>query len=178
MHAPALALAVTLAASSPAPAHPPVAEATPLSFREFFDPSPRELTPSARLLELNGKRVKLVGFMAKMELPPRGAFYLTPEPIVCDESGGGTADLPPNAVYVLVRSLPDEEVPWAPRALEVTGVLEIGHRVEPDGRSTHVRLTLDRPEDLRRQAPITKKADAQVEKAKPSSPITHRGAVQ
>jgi hypothetical protein len=121
-----------------------------LSFCEFFDPSARELKPSARLLGLKGKRVRLVGFMANMELPPRGAFYLTPRPIACDEAGGGTADLPPEAVLVLVRSRAGESVPFSPRALEVTGVLDLGPREEEDGRTSMIRLTLDRPPDVPR----------------------------
>jgi hypothetical protein len=100
------------------------------------------------LLELSGQRVKLVGFMAKMEVAPKGAFYLTPRPVSCDEEGGGTADLPPEAVYVLVRSSAGEEIPHTPRALEVTGLLDVGYRVEQDDRVTHIRLLLDRPQDL------------------------------
>jgi hypothetical protein len=125
-----------------------VEEATPLAFKEFLDVSGSELKPSARLLGLSGRRVKLVGFMAKMELAPKGAFFLTPRPVSCDEEGGGTADLPPEAVYVRVRSQAGQEIPFSPRALEVTGVLDVGYHVEEDQRVTHIRLVLDRPQDL------------------------------
>ena len=91
--------------------------------------------------------------MVKMELAPKGAFDLTPRPVSCDEEGGGTADLPPEAVYVVVRSSPGEEVPYTPRALEVTGLLEVGYHVEDDERVTHIRLLLDRPQDLLGTAP-------------------------
>jgi hypothetical protein len=124
------------------------AEVPRLAFSEFFEASSAELKPSARLIALSGRRVKLVGFMAKMEVAPKGAFYLTPRPVSCDEEGGGTADLPPEAVFVVVRSSAGREIPHTPRALEVTGLLEVGYRVEDDDRVTHVRLVLDRPQDL------------------------------
>jgi hypothetical protein len=149
-----LGLALVLGASAGAhaqeTARPAVVqeEATPLAFKDFLEVSPSEMKPSAQLLALSGKRVKLVGFMAKMEVAPKGAFYLTPRPVSCDEEGGGTADLPPEAVYVRVRSQAGQEIPHSPRALEVTGVLEVGYHIEDDQSVTHIRLVLDRPQDL------------------------------
>jgi hypothetical protein len=139
-----LTLALALAAA------PPDAGAAPprLAFEGMLVPTARELRPSPKVKALAGHRVTLVGYMAKLEVAPRGAFYLTPTPVVCDEAGAGTADLPPNAVFVVVRSLQGETVPWTPRLLELTGVLEVGAREEPDGRATHLRLILDRAEDL------------------------------
>ncbi|WP_306600451.1 hypothetical protein [Geothrix sp. 21YS21S-2] len=124
-----------------------------LAFKDFFEVDASAIKPSGRLLALSGKRVRLVGFMAKMEVAPKGAFYLTPRPVSCDEEGGGTADLPPEAVYVVVRSSPGQEVPYTPSALEVTGRLQVGYRVEEDERVTHIRLLLDRPEDLLGMSP-------------------------
>jgi hypothetical protein len=125
------------------------AEDTPrLAFRELLAASPAGAEISPRAKALAGHRVTLVGFMAKMEVAPKGGFYLTPRPVACDEEGGGTADLPPESVFVIVRSSPDQDVPWSPRALEVSGVLEAGYRLEPDQRVTHFRLLLDRPQDL------------------------------
>jgi hypothetical protein len=152
-------IALLLAAAGVPPADPPT-----LSFHEFFDPSARDLQPSARLLSLEGKRVRLVGFMAHMVLPPRGAFYLAPRPIACDEAGGGTADLPPEAVLVLVRALAGESVPFSPRALEVTGVLALGPREEEDGRISMIRLTLDGPPDVPR---ARKQSRRSAEKGRP-----------
>ena len=119
-----------------------------LSFKEFFEGTNGELKPSATLLQLNGKRVRLIGFMAQMETPPIGAFYLCPRPVTCDEAGGGTADLPPESVFVIVRSLTGKEVPFIPRAVEVTGLLEVGNRQEADGRVSFIRLVLDGPEGV------------------------------
>lgn len=117
--------------------------ATLLAFKEFFEVSSRALKPSAKLLSLNGKRVRIVGFMAQMELPPTGAFYLCPRPIVCDEAGGGTADLPPDNVLVVVPSMHGKVLDFTPRLLEATGVLEVGNRPEEDGRVSAIRLILD-----------------------------------
>lgn len=130
--------------ASPSSAAAPV----PLAFSELVRPSSTALVPTQKLLSLKGKRVRLAGFMAKMEFPSKGAFWLTQSPVVCDEAGAGTGDLPPNAVFVVVRSLAGEVVPFTPRPLEVTGVLDVGYRAEPDGRATHIRVTLDRVEDL------------------------------
>ncbi len=107
--------------------------------------SPRELKPSGKLLSLNGKRVHMVGYMARMERPIYGAFYLVPHPVTCDEEGGGTSDLPVENVLILVRSAKDREIAFIPRPLEVTGILEVGNREESDGRVSAIRLTLDGP---------------------------------
>jgi len=144
MSSPILVALVVLLGANPSP----VAEPVPLAFTELVRPTSTALVPTQKLLSLKGKRVRLTGFMAKMEYPSKGAFWLTQSPVVCDEAGAGTGDLPPNAVFVVVRSLAAENVPFTPRPLEVTGVLDVGYRAEPDGRATHIRLILDRLEDL------------------------------
>ena len=121
--------------------------AVPLAFSEFFLPSAQELVASPKLLSLAGKRARIIGFMAQMEEPPHGAFYLVPRPVYCDESGGGTADLPPEAVRVIVRSAAHSPIAYTPRRVEVTGVLEIVYKIEPDGQSSMIRLILDRAQD-------------------------------
>ena len=121
---------------------------TVLSFKEFFEGVDGGLTPSSRLLRLNGRRVRLVGFMAQMESPPLGAFYLCPRPISCDEEGAGTADLPAESVLVIVGSQRGKVMPFTPRALEVTGILEVGNRQDADGRVSFIRLVLDGPDEL------------------------------
>jgi hypothetical protein len=142
---------------APRPSVPSQAQVPSLAFGDFFEISSSELKPSEQLRARSGQRVKLVGFMAKMEVAPKGAFYLTPRPVSCDEEGGGTADLPPDAVYVVVRSSAGQEIPHTPRALEVTGLLEVGYHVEEDDRVTHIRLLLDRPQDLLGAAPKQKR---------------------
>jgi len=120
-------------------------EAASIEFREFFEANAGELKPSAKLLGLNGRRVRLVGFMAQMDRPPSGAFYLCPRPVYADESGGGTADLPVGSVRVIVRSAKGKKIPFIARPIEVTGILEVGPRDEEDGVVSSVRLILDAP---------------------------------
>lgn len=117
-----------------------------IAFSEFFDPAPssRGLKPSSRLLGLEGKRVRIVGFMAQMEAPPKGGFYLCGRPVFADEAGGGTADLPPDAVLVLVHSASGKQLELVRGALEVTGVLELGSREDEDGRVSRIRIILDK----------------------------------
>jgi hypothetical protein len=118
--------------------------AVPVSFSEFFEQS-AVLTPSARVLSLHGRRVRLVGFMARMEVAPRGGFYLCPSPVSADESGAGTADLPVESVFVVMRSARGREVPYRRGVLEVTGVLQVRNHAEEDGRVTPFQVLLDGP---------------------------------
>jgi hypothetical protein len=117
--------------------------AAPLSFSELFEHS-ASLRPSARVLALDGRRVRLDGFMARMEVPSRGGFYLCPRHVSADESGAGTADLPVESVFVVMRSAAGREVPYRPGLLEVTGTLRVGNRADADGRVSAFQLTLDR----------------------------------
>lgn len=118
-----------------------------LAFDQILESGIGGVRLSARIHQLESKRLRMVGFMPQMEIPAHGAFYLCPRPLFADESGGGTADLPPNTVRVVVRSAPGDEVAFIPGPLEVTGILEIGRREEVDGTVSFVRLILDRPED-------------------------------
>ena len=140
---------------STTPATTPATTPVPLEFREFFEPSAPELKPSAKLLGLSGKRVRLVGFMAQMEKPPTGVFYLCSHPVYCDESGGGTADLPIEHVRVIVRKSQGKAIPFISRPVEVTGILEIGNREEDDGTISAIRLILDGPQTLSRSPQIS-----------------------
>jgi hypothetical protein len=119
---------------------------TPLRFDDLLVlKSGGGLEAGAKLKALVGRRVSVVGFMARMENPPRGAFYLVPRPLSVDESGAGSADLPPQAIRVVVRSAAGKPLEYVPRALQVTGVLELGGRDEADGLPSVIRIILDPP---------------------------------
>jgi hypothetical protein len=137
-----LLLSAVVAASALGSAAAPAA--VPVSFSEFFEHS-AVLTPSARVLSLHGRRVRLLGFMARMEAPPRGGFYLCRTPVSADESGAGTADLPVDSVFVVMRSARGREVPYRRGVLEVTGVLQVGTHADDDGRVTGFQVLLDGP---------------------------------
>ena len=117
-----------------------------LAFSEFFVPSPTALQLSPKLLALNGKRVRLDGYMVKMEEALPGAFYLTAHPTFCDEEGAGTADLPPGCVRVIVRGAKNRPLSFVGRPLIVTGILQVGALTDADGQVSHFRLILDGPE--------------------------------
>jgi len=142
-------LALIAAAALSPPVHSLAAE--PISISQFLDSS-ADLKPSARLLALDGKRVRLVGFMAQMEMPPSGGFYLCPRPVSADESGAGIGDLPVETVFVVMKSAGGGEVPYRPGPLEVTGVLQIRNHADQDGRVTAFQITLDRPRARKRPA--------------------------
>lgn len=103
------------------------------------------LEPTAKATRLVGKRVRMVGFMARMEISPTGAFYLVPRQVHSDEAGGGTADLPPQSVLVISPSAAGQRVPHIEGPVEVTGTLELGNRADEDGRVSAIRLILDDP---------------------------------
>lgn len=115
-----------------------------LAFRGLLESRSGRLTPSARLQAAAGTRVRMRGFVADMEMAPKGGFWLLPSPLQADESGGGTADLPPESVFVVVRSSPVTAFRSPNRPVEVTGMLELGPKPLPDGTMTRLRLVLDR----------------------------------
>ena len=115
-----------------------------LTFDGFFRDLGGRLAPTAKLSEANGTRVRMVGFVADVENPPKGGFWLCPRPSRSDESGGGTGDLPLESVFVVVRSSPNVVFGAPHRPVEVVGRLEVGPGSLPDGTMTHLRLLLDR----------------------------------
>ncbi|MDB4976409.1 MAG: hypothetical protein JWN48_4750 [Myxococcaceae bacterium] len=133
-------------ASRATPSRAPATEAPPphLALSELLAPS-GPLAPSPKANALNGKRVRLTGFMADMEIEPLGAVYLVPRPLRCDEAGGGSADLPPESVLVIVDSAEGRALEHVPGPIEAVGMLEVGNRVDEQGRSASFRLRLERP---------------------------------
>lgn len=109
-----------------------------LEFKEFLDPSPTELKASEKLRSLQGKRVRIIGFIAQMEEQPDNYFYLCSRPIYCDESGGGIGDLPVDAVRVVIRNQPKFKSLSYP--VEVVGVLELGGQSELEKDTWAVRI--------------------------------------
>jgi hypothetical protein len=136
-----LALVLVVIAACHAPAAPPAP--VDLRFDDFFVAGKARIELATKLLAARGKRVRLVGFMAHMELPPPQGFFLTRHPLECDEAGGGTADLPPDAVRVLVTPPPSQAIPFVPGAIEVVGVLDVGHLEEASGVVSQIRLLLN-----------------------------------
>ena len=132
--------------------------AAPLAFKDILVPTDKELKPSAKLLALAGKRVRIVGFMIDQEEPTKGTFYLWKRPVFNDESGAGIGDVPPDAILIVVRGAKNAVINHASRPLAVTGILEVGPHTEENGASSMLRILLDRPQDI----PASEKQPAEV----------------
>jgi hypothetical protein len=100
------------------------------------------MAPTARARALAGSRVRILGYMARQEEPSPGGFWLTSRPVECDEGGGGTADLPPGSVRVLVSGEPPAPIDGP---IAVIGVFEVGNRSSEGGAASAFRLRIDRP---------------------------------
>jgi hypothetical protein len=119
---------------------------TDLFFDEFFamPVGPKGLEVSPRLQQLNGQRVRILGFMVKQTTPSPWTLLLAPVPASAHESHYGLAeDLPPTTVRVLLPRNHQPVTPYTPGLLLLTGRLEVGGRPEADGRHSVVRLHLD-----------------------------------
>jgi len=118
-------------------------EAAHVALTELVEPHGGALRLSQKARGLEQHRVRLVGYMAKLELPPLGGFYLTAQPVNGDESGAGTGDLPLDAVLVLAPSAGSKPLPTLEGPVEVTGLLELGLREDSEGRANWIRLHLE-----------------------------------
>jgi hypothetical protein len=117
-----------------------------LKFQEFFKlpVGPRGLEPTDKLLALDGKKIRVVGFMVRQDRPTKGMFVFTPMPLeLGDEDESLSDDLPPSAVFVHVAAPAAAEIPYVPKLIKLTGTLQLGPQNEIDGHVSFVRLVLD-----------------------------------
>ncbi|MGH9884568.1 MAG: hypothetical protein ACREBE_03515, partial [bacterium] len=94
MDFPRLALAFALLAALATPPLVARAEVSELRFGEIFEMpvGPRGLEPSAKLLELDGKHVRMRGYMVRAETPTPGVFILSPFPVALGDEDESLAD--------------------------------------------------------------------------------------
>lgn len=116
---------------------------TQLSFADLFEPR-GPLRPSQRAEQLSGKRVRVDGFMARMEIPPSGSFWLCRTALELDEAGGGTGDLPVESILVVLTPQGPGPVEPIRGPLRVEGTFEVGRQVAADGTVSLFRIVLDR----------------------------------
>jgi hypothetical protein len=119
---------------------------TDLKFREFFrlPIGPRGLEPSEKLIALAGKRVRIVGYMARQETPIEDAFVFSPVPVTLgDEDESLADDLPASVIFVHADQAAGRTIPFHPGLLRLTGTLSLGAQEETDGHVSTVRLQLD-----------------------------------
>ncbi|MFO1432857.1 MAG: hypothetical protein U1F76_22520 [Candidatus Competibacteraceae bacterium] len=134
----------TLAVSGELPPPPP--GVTDLKFRDLFKLpiGPYGLEPTEKLLGLDGKPVRLVGYMIKQEEPTPGVFILSPLPVSLGHEDEALADdLPASMIFVHLEGEGTPAVPYVAGLLQLIGVLSVGNREEADGRVSVVRLRLD-----------------------------------
>lgn len=143
-----------------------------LKFSEFFKTpvGDRGLEITDKLKSLDGKRVRILGFMvhedltrcnscvmpktrngkpvpAWMEATIPGRMMFAAVPCNVSHAHYGLADdLPPQTVFVYVPDKVGQLVPYTPGPMLLTGVLSVGNKREPEGRISIVRLELDPPE--------------------------------
>ena len=125
------------------PLPPDVAE---VRFRDFFlQPiGARGLEVTEKLKQLDGKRVRILGYMVQREQSFPGIFVLSPLPVQTQDQDSELADdLPPCVMYVSSPAHRDRRVPHTSDLLLLTGKLSLGNQVEADGRISTVRLALD-----------------------------------
>jgi hypothetical protein len=118
---------------------------TDLKFNEMFKTpvGPRGMEPSEKLLSLNNKHVRIVGYMAKQETPTPGLFIVSPLPInMGDEDDKFADDMPANSVFIHLDN-PNVLVDYVPGLINLTGLLSVGNSLEVDDRISYVRVKLD-----------------------------------
>lgn len=121
---------------------------TELKFSDFFvmPVGPRGLDLTDKLRSLNGKRVRILGYMAHRPAQPAGSFLLTPFPVeIHDHDNSLAEDFPVTVVQVSSPSWRGKLVPYSRGLMLLTGVLSVGNQAEIDGRVSLVRLDLDSP---------------------------------
>jgi hypothetical protein len=114
-----------------------------LSFRDFYKMpvGPRGLEASPTLVDLDGKTVRMRGYMVHQDVPLPGVFILSPLPVELGDADESLSDdLPPNVVFVHFDA---EPLPYVRGEIEVVGQLDVGAQNEADGHVSQARLTLD-----------------------------------
>jgi hypothetical protein len=145
LHVILAALSLALASAAAADPAAPAEAARPLDLRALYVARGGALVIAPAVEALNGKAVRVRGFMVQIEEAPTGCFYLATHPVEQDESGGGTGDLPVDSLLVRVPELADQVIPWRASPVEVVGRLEVGREEEADGRVSAIRLILTGP---------------------------------
>lgn len=155
---------------SSAAALPPAPEGvTHLDFGDFFKLpiGPQGLELTAKAAALDGRKVRLLGYMVKQANPSPWKILLSPIPVVTREREYSQAeDLPANVVHVFLPRDPSPIRPYTPGLFLLTGRFEVGNRAEADGRVSMFRLYLDPPP-----------ASAPAAKADGASPVDRPAAV-
>lgn len=132
------------------PPLPPAPEGiTDLRFDEFFKPiGDRGPEYTEKIRSLNGRRVRVAGFMVNQQVQTPGMLLLTSAPVVTHEIEYGLCDeLPPATLHVVMATPTPEKIRLTAGPLVLTGTLEVGPHTEADGRNSVARLIVDAASD-------------------------------
>jgi hypothetical protein len=112
---------------------------------------PRALEYTERTKSLDGRKVRVRGYMVLRSSLVAGYFMLAHTPLIQhDAEMGPCDDLPPGTLFVTIQGMESRVLPHEGGLVEVVGTLRLGTREESDGRISSVRLELD---ELRAVAP-------------------------
>lgn len=152
-------LAAEAAASHPGAVKPPAsltvtkqlgaapAGVTDLKFRELFKlpVGPKGLEPTEKLAGLDGKRVRIIGYMVQQDPPIAGGFMLSPLPVAAGDADDAYADdIPASAIFVTLPKGAGVIVPPLAGLIQLTGTLRVGAReMTGAGRVAPAVLELD-----------------------------------
>lgn len=118
-----------------------------LRFQDFYKlpVGPRGLEPTHRLLSLNGKRVRILGYMAEIQCTNNREIIFSPVPLQPQpEEYGLCDDIPATHILVTVPGNPNEPVRHVSGPILLTGLLAVGDSSK-SGESSFVRMQLDAP---------------------------------
>lgn len=123
-----------------------IAEYETFDCRDVFTApaGPKGLEYSARAMSLNGRRIRVTGFMVKHFNTDPTVFLFSETPRLYNEREEGLADsLPPGTLHVIVQVREGDAPAWRREKMTLYGTLELGAREELSGRISHARLKCD-----------------------------------
>lgn len=104
----------------------------------------RGLEASDTLRALDGKRVRVVGFMVQQSTPVPGRFLLSPLPAAIGDDDEGLADDVPPALLEITLATPHATVAHVTGLLQISGTLELGpHESTGNPRIAFARIRPD-----------------------------------
>ncbi|MEO7917531.1 MAG: hypothetical protein ABIR16_07785 [Dokdonella sp.] len=113
----------------------PPKHTTDLKFRDLFrlPVGPKGIQASEQLQALDGRRVRMVGFMVRSNEPRHSSFILAPMPVeISDEDEAEADDIPFNSVLVTLPESLDSTIPNLAGLIRVTGVLRVASVEDTD----------------------------------------------
>lgn len=125
------------------PASAGVAE---LRFRDLIrlPVGPRGLEASDTLRALDGKPVRIVGFMVQQATPVPGRFLLSPLPAAIGDDDEGLADDVPPALLEITLATSHAAIAHLGGLLQISGTLELGpHEAPGNPRIAFARIRPD-----------------------------------